>query len=204
MASSRFAALLLPIVVLAACGQGEEPAPAPVEGIAYLDPAPSAAALATCPSRETPDGLVVAHLVDGSCDPGFGVGTLFTTPAGAFLLEDQTAWPSMVAAFDAADASDAAAQLSLGWAAYQLRRTLADLQPIGWNGDGTVWTFLSPTSGGEEDGIDVPTPYDARFEIAFGEDGNPTGATFVEMCLLPGDWPGSTITVDAPNCPSAS
>ena len=102
----RIAAFLLTIALLAACTNGAEPAPSPspVAGITYLEEPPSAAGLVNCPSDEAPDGLVTVYLLDGSCDPGLAAGTLFDTPSGAFLLESQVAWPSMVAAFDAADA----------------------------------------------------------------------------------------------------
>jgi hypothetical protein len=202
----RIAALLLPIALLAACTNGEEPAPSPspAAGIVYLEEPPSAAGLLNCPADESPDGAVTIHLLDGSCDPGLAAGTLVETPSGAFLLASQLAWPTFVAAFDAADASDTAAQMRLAWAAYQLRRTLDDLGPLGWNDEGSAWGFLLPTSGGEEDGQDVVTPYDARFELVFDASGNPTEVRFVEICLLPGDVgdEGSVTTVEAPTCPT--
>ena len=204
----RIAAFLLTIALLAACTNGAEPAPSPspVAGITYLEEPPSAAGLVNCPSDEAPDGLVTVYLLDGSCDPGLAAGTLFDTPSGAFLLESQVAWPSMVAAFDAADASDTSAQMRLAWAAYQLRRTFEGVAPLGWNADGTAYGFMLPTSGGEEDGQDVVTPYDVRFELAFDSSGNPTGARFIEICLLPGDVGDETsvTTVEAATCPSMS
>ncbi|MFM7719164.1 MAG: hypothetical protein ACKO8G_06735 [Actinomycetota bacterium] len=202
MRDRRFAALLLTVVLAADCGGGEEPTPAPAGGPTFLEEPPSAAGVAACPARESPNGDTTVYAVDDACSPGTGFGYLFVTPAGTFLLSDQTAWSAMVEAFDAADASETAADLSLAWAAYQLRRELVDVASLDWNADGSAWGFLLPTSGGEEDGVDVPTPYDARFEIAFDGDGNATGARFVEICLLPGDWPGSTVTVEAPTCPS--
>ncbi|MFM8943764.1 MAG: hypothetical protein ACKOI0_00625 [Actinomycetota bacterium] len=206
MDTKRIASLLLPLaLVAAACSGGEEPAPSPTPagGPVLMANPPSVAGVAACTATESPNGRATVFAVVDVCDPGFGAGHLFVTTAGSFLLDDQTAWPAMVAAFDVADASEAAADLSLAWAAYQMRRDLIDATSLGWNADGTAWGFLLPTSGGEEDGVDVVTPYDARFAIAFDAQGNATDAAFVEMCLLPGDWPGSTVTVDAPACPTA-
>ena len=144
-------------------------------------------------------------VVGEACEiDGVPDGYLVVSPFGAFSLGEQMAWTAMVEAFDTADASDAAEQLRLGWAQWQLRRDFVGAEQIGWSADGMAWGFLLPTSGGEEDGVDVVTPYDARFEITFDEDGNAAGARFVEMCTLPGEWPGSTVTIEAPTCPATS
>lgn len=205
--------LVLPLALVlaaAACGSdtGTSPSSGPTVlpgGPEYLAVTPAAADLSGCPATTAASDLTTVFEVGGACEiEGVPSGYLVVSPAGAFALAQQATWPEMVAAFDAADADETAGQISMGWAAYQLRRELDAAVQVGWNDDGTAWGFLMPTSGGEEDGVDVVTPYDARFEITFGEDGNADGARFVEMCPLPGDWPGSTATVDAPTCPATT
>lgn len=204
----RLLLLIVPLVLVAtACGGTEEPAGSPTiaGGPAYLGARPLTADLSGCPATTSSTDLTTVFLVGDGCEiDGVPDGYLVVSPFGAFALSQQMAWTAMIQAFDAADASDAAAQLSLGWAAYQLRRGFDGALQVGWSADGTAWGFLLPTSGGEEDGVDVVTPYDARFEITFDEDGDADGVRFVEMCVLPGEWPGSTVTIEAPTCPAAS
>lgn len=201
----RLLTLLVPLaLVLAACGGSDSQVPAEV-GPNYLSEAPSLSDLSGCPAATAASDLATVFQVGTLCEvAGVPDGYLVVVPDGAFALSEQTSWPAMSAALGAADADETAQDISMGWAAYQLRRELGTAVQVGWNPDGTAWSFLLPTSGGEEDGVDVVTPYDARFELTFDEDGNATGARFVEMCLLPGDWPGSTATVDAPTCPATT
>jgi hypothetical protein len=204
----RLLLLIVPLALAAAaCGGTEEPAgsPTPSGGPAYLGAKPLTADLSGCPATTSSSDRTTVFLVGDGCEiDGVPDGYLVVSEFGAFSLSEQMAWTAMVEAFDAADASDAAAQLRLGWAQWQLRRDFAGVEQIGWTADGTAWGFLLPTIGGEEDGVDVVTPFDARFEITFDEDGNADGARFVEMCTLPGEWPGSTVTIEAPTCPATS
>lgn len=204
----RLLLLLVPLALAAsACGGTDAPAesPTPSGGPAYLGARPLAGDLAGCPVSTSPSDRTSVYLVGADCEiDGVPDGYLVVSDLGAFSLSEQTGWPAMVAAFDAADASDAAAELRLGWAQWQLRREFAGAERIGWSADGAAWGFLLPTIGGEEEGVDVVTPYDARFEITFDADGNADGARFVEMCVLPGTWPGSTVTIEAPTCPATS
>lgn len=205
----RLIVLILPIaLVAAACGSngdiGASPTPA-AGGPAYLGARPLTDDLSGCPATTASTDLTTVFDVGDVCEiDGVPDGYLVVSQFGAFSLSEQTGWPEMVAAFDAADADQTAQDISMGWAAYQLRRELEGALQVGWNSDGSAWGFLLPTSGGEEDGVDVVTPYDAYFEITFDDQGDASGARFVEMCLLPGEWPGSTVTVDAPACPATS
>lgn len=204
----RLLFLLVPLALAAsACGTADEPAgsPTPTGGPAYLGARPLASDLSGCPATTSTGDRTTVFLVGGACEiDGVPDGYLVVSPLGAFSLTEQLAWPAMVVAFDSADASDAAVQLRLGWAQWQLRRDFSGVEQIGWNADGTAWAFMLPTIGGEEDGVDVVTPFDARFEITFDADGNADGARFIEMCTLPGEWPGSTVTIEAPPCPATS
>ena len=204
----RLLLLIVPLTLAAsACGTADEPgaSPTPMGGPTYLGARPLADDLSGCPAVTSSSDRTTVYLVGGTCEiDGVPDGYLVVSEFGAFSLSEQMAWPAMVEAFDAADASDAAAQLRLGWAQWQLRRDLVGIEQIGWNAEGTTWGFMLPTIGGEEDGVDVVTPFDARFEITFDADGNADGARFVEMCTLPGEWPGSTVTIEAPTCPATT
>lgn len=202
----RLFLLLVPLALAAsACGGAEEPtgSPTPAGGPVYLGAKPLTADLSGCPATTASSDRTTVFLVGDVCRiDGVPDGYLVVSDLGAFALVEQMAWPAMVEAFDAADASDAATQLRLGWAQWQLRRDLTGAEQVGWNADGTAWGFLLTTIGGEEEGVDVVTPFDAQFEITFDADGNADGARFVEMCTLPGEWPGSTVTIEAPTCPA--